>query len=93
MRTLADFKRALTLGSSWQTYHVLNGCVDMGIRTVGKVQSNGVWFKSPAKEKMSWLDFPAASEIECNGDEARVFWPASEYAPRRHVLTYKKVEA
>ena len=96
MRTLADFKRALTLGSKWLAVHNQSGNV-LGVRTVGKVQVNGVGFKSEGKDNLSWLYFPKASEFETDGRQAFIFSPeVTEFSyslPRLHILTYTEVTA
>ena len=49
MRTLADVKRKMELGSNWHCVR-LSGCnEDMGVREVGKVQGNAVAFLSGGK--------------------------------------------
>lgn len=62
MKTLADFKRALQVGSKWECMHVPTG-TNLGFREVAKTKSNGVGFGMP-DGRVSWLYFPKASEIE-----------------------------
>lgn len=40
MRTLADVKRKMTLGSKWRCVRLFEGGKDLGVREVGKVQGN-----------------------------------------------------
>lgn len=96
MKTLSDFKRALTPGSKWHTYNNIYK-IDMGIRTVGTVQTNSVCFETHLENgdtKISWLDFPKASlfGIGKNG-EALIYWPdSSDENEKRLVLVYTKIE-
>jgi hypothetical protein len=97
MKTLADFKRALTIGSKWDTYHDLDK-TSLGLGVVCKTQSNGVYLKRNINGviKDCFLDFPKADLFKVNSDDSvSIFWPANESwdLPRRKVLTYKKVEA
>jgi len=102
MKTLADFKRALTLGSKWKyTYFQWDGenaipyLQTQCVREVGKVQSNAVAFLTD-KRTLSYLHFPKSSEFQINDrGEAEIYFPADVLynLPRRLVLTYSKVEA
>lgn len=85
MKTLADFKRALTIGSKWQAYHVLNQC-DLGVREVVAVNTVGVTFAF-GDNNLTYLDFPKSNEIKFVGDEVHIYWLGGA----NHVLTYKKV--
>ena len=44
MKTLADVKRKMTLGSKWRCVRVSNQDKDTGVREIGKVQTNAVAF-------------------------------------------------
>lgn len=44
MKTLADVKRRMTLGSKWRCVQLFEDGEDLGVREVGKVQSNAVAF-------------------------------------------------
>lgn len=91
MKTLADFKRALTVGSKWHALHASGQ--DLGVREVAKVQSCSVAFKREGKEEFSWLSFPKSTEFQINErGEAEIYWPACEVyeKPRRLVLTYRQ---
>lgn len=47
MKTLADVKRKMTLGSKWRCVRLFEGGKDLGVREVGKVQGNAVAFLKP----------------------------------------------
>jgi hypothetical protein len=77
LKTLADIKRAMTIGSKWQCNHygftirgnLGNTCIpakDMGIREIGIAQKNGVAFMSNTDTSFSWFYFPAAKRIVVN---------------------------
>lgn len=92
MKTLADFKRALTLGSKWECTHAQSG--SLGIREVALVKSNCVGFHTD-KGSISYLYFPKSSEFEINSKgEAEIYWAPNpeRNEPRTLVLTYLKVE-
>jgi len=66
MKTIADIKRKMTLGSQWHCIHhgfspnwVPN---DMGVRPVSIVQSNQVAFKT-TKGSDSWITFPKKDQV------------------------------
>lgn len=86
MKTLADFKRSLTIGSRWGAFHVPSG-THLGIGEVVAVKSNSVAFKREGKERPSWLDFPKASNFKAYNEYAEIYWQDGT-----HVLTYKKVD-
>jgi len=95
MKTLADFKRAMQIGSQWYRKHVHEN--DWTERTVTKVGSGYVSVATNEGKEVR-LDFPKASEFEVNANgEAEIYWPAvystydnSLQSPRRLVLTYRK---
>ncbi len=83
MKTLADFKRALTVGRKLDTvYHcAFNGRdekgltiykdEDKGIREVSKVQSNSFALKTTKQDGSivdSWCNYPKSNEIVFNQD-------------------------
>jgi len=70
MKNLAEFKRALSLGSEWATFHMLAN-KDLGTRNVDSVQSNAVTFSMPGGES-SWLYFPKASDCRFDPDDPNV---------------------
>ena len=47
MKTLADVKRKMTLGSKWHCVRIFNNNEDLGVREIGKVQTNAVAFLKP----------------------------------------------
>ena len=63
MKTLADVKRKMTLGSKWRCVRLFEGGKDLGVREVGKVQGNAVAFLKP-DGKLSWLWWPKAKRSE-----------------------------
>lgn len=66
MKTFADVKRNMKLGTKWRCIHLFDN-TDMGVRKVGKVQTNAVAFLK-LDGKLSWLYWPKAKEI-CVNDE------------------------
>ncbi len=61
MRTLAELKRKIVLGTKLHTFnHWYNK--DMGIREIGHVQSNSFAFKTD-HNTLSWCEFPKAKEL------------------------------
>lgn len=66
MKTLADVKRKMRLGTKWQCYHLIFN-TDMGIRKVGQIRTNAVAFLKP-DGKLSWLDWPKAKDIQVNDE-------------------------
>ena len=95
MKTLADFKRAMTVGTVWMRKHVNE--IDFVKREVSRVKTTGVWIKDEYGKEV-FLDYPKATDFEINASgEAEIYLPAifstydgSEQAPRRLVLTYRK---
>lgn len=67
MKTLADVKRKMALGSKWYCVRVFNNNEDMGVREIGKVQSNAVAFLKP-DGKLSWLWWPKAKDVQVEGN-------------------------
>ena len=68
MKTLADVKRKMTLGSKWRCVRLFEGGKDLGVREVGKVQGNAVAFLKP-DGKLSWLWWPKAKPSPCSRTE------------------------
>lgn len=92
MKTLADFKRALTVGSSWRVIW-LDG--SSATRTVSKTQTNGVYFAYD-NERRSFLDYPKADDFAINEHgQVEIYRPAStdSYYPcdKKLILKYEKV--
>jgi len=107
MRTLADFKRALTLGTKVHTtFHMdfkgrnedgtpIYGDKDRGIRLVSIVQSNSVAFKqelTDGKTQDQWLQWPKASECKFPGDNTVMIYETGRDGKPFKVLTYKIVD-
>lgn len=67
MKTLADVKRKMTLGSKWRCVRVFNNNENMGVREIGKVQTNAVAFLKP-DGKLSWLWWPKAKDVQVEGN-------------------------
>ena len=91
MKTLADFKRAVKIGTKWEGFnHFYNS--SFGIREVSKVQSNRFAFKTVTVNGEvcdSWSDFPKSKDIRFKEDgtvEIYGEW-ANEY---RLILSYKQ---
>ena len=89
MKTLAAFKRELTIGSKWQAFYIPT-TTDLGIREVEIVQSNAVAFKKN-DGKISWLQFPKASEYNFEDGWVQIYFPETYFKPKELVLIYKKI--
>lgn len=93
MKTLADFKRALTIGSRWQLVHAYG---KNSMRTVAKVRSKDIGFKLDEKDVISWLDFPKSSELKFNGEWVE-FWPSwwnrdfCNFVPNKPFMKYRQI--
>ena len=70
MKTLADVKRRMTLGSKWRCVQLFEGGEDLGVREVGKVQSNAVL---KADGRLSWLWWPKAKDVRVEEDAFTIF--------------------
>lgn len=70
MKTLADIKRAMTVGSKWECFnHLYN--TDMGTRPVSKKSSDHVTFETVRNDGEivhSRFDFPKASQVRFSED-------------------------
>lgn len=86
MKTLADLKRALSVGSKWQGFHHFQNR-DLGVREVSKVQSKAVAFATPGGD--SWLEFPKASQVKFDAD-GNGFTLVNDQG--QAVLSYKQVD-
>lgn len=70
MKTLADVKRKMMLGSKWSLERTRNGQTeDVGVREIGLVQKNAVAFKSGGSE-LSWLYWPKAKNIVIHDEKS-----------------------
>ena len=74
MKSIADIKRKMIVGSFWHTMWQCRGNYkDMGRRTVAKVQSNCFGFKiikAGGSEAVSWCDWPKLSEVTFNSEKS-----------------------
>lgn len=91
MKTLADFKRRLTVGTQLETINANYG--NMGIRPVSIVQTNAFALKTTKKDGSttdSWCDFPKAKNFEAvDKNTANIYWETRN--GRELILTYKFV--
>ena len=95
MKTLADFKRKMKVGSLWYRKHWAQERAVL--RTVIKVCSDHVYVKEIHSTQAIRLDFPKASEFAINENgQAEIYNPATYTykgveridIPRKLVLTY-----
>tara|TARA_R110002020_G_scaffold37165_3_gene112259 strand:- start:4172 stop:4444 length:273 start_codon:yes stop_codon:yes gene_type:complete len=66
MKSLADIKRAMVVGSEWEAYSYFGG-KSMGVAPIHRVQKNAVTFMrniGNGKQAESWFRFPKASEVD-----------------------------
>ena len=87
MKTLADFKRALSLGSVWEGWHLQSG-TSLGVREVCKVMYDGVRFKL-ADGRESAMDFPKASGFRIDNEGYAVI---RREVDGQEILKYKLVK-
>lgn len=101
MKNLSDFKKALTLGSNWDTIHhqsIFVGrdendkCVykpkSLGVRAVSIVQSNSVAFlttKTDGTTSDSWLAWPKAKDCKFPNEDT-----VEVYEGDTLILTYRR---
>lgn len=93
MKTLADFRRALKVGTRWEGFnHYYQS--SFGVREVSKVQSNSFAFKNTkdnGEVSNSWSDFPKAKDIKFREDGTVEIY--KEWVDGyRLMLTYKQCE-
>lgn len=88
MKTLADFKRAMSVGTKWEGFnHYYNS--SLGVRECSKSQTDSFAFRTEKGEN-SWSDYPKAKDIKFLEDgtvEIYKTWH-NEY---RLMLSYKQV--
>lgn len=89
MKTLADFKRALKVGTKWEGFnHYYQS--SFGVRELSKVQSNSFAFKT-VEGKDSWIDFPKSKDIKFKDDGTVEIY--KEWCDGyRLMISYKQVE-
>ncbi len=93
MKTLADFKRALQIGTKWEGYNCYNQ-QSLGIREVSIRRSERFAFRiinSAGEVRDSWCDFPKAKDIKFREDGTVEIWQmwSNEY---QLLLTYKQIK-
>ena len=66
MKTLADVKREMVVGSEWEAFSYFGNCT-IGTVAVHRKQSNAVTFLRNGKE--SWFYFPKAKDISFQDDD------------------------
>jgi hypothetical protein len=73
MNTLADLKRVLILGARVETVAQVGGGAPnarmAGIRTVKKVQTNGVYLSKSVEDSGSFFEFGKVGDWTINGNE------------------------
>jgi hypothetical protein len=67
MKTVADFKRAMILGSLWNSIHVKSGMDTKG-RMCKVTNSVGFALTVPENDKLSHCDWPKASDASFSDD-------------------------
>ncbi len=77
MKTLADLKRTLTVGTRLQLKERYGQPVNKG-REIVQTQSNGVWMKVDEPDRFDgngrhFLDYPKATLMEFDGRTIRIF--------------------
>ena len=95
MKTLADVKRAMTVGTHWEGINA-NG-YSLGVREIVDVASTKVGFltKKGDKEVVSWCYFPKSKDVKFTGDWIE-FWrlwyrPGSDELENLPVLKFRQV--
>ena len=77
MKTLSDFKRALTLGTKWKNawYDIDGNMVERPIAEVVQIKTTGVKFKRIQEGVAceSWFYFPKASDFAIDNDIAKIY--------------------
>lgn len=105
MKTFADFKRALAVGSTWKGIHHLGTYTgrdpagkaiyepkDLPARKVTRQQSNGIAFEPMDGKGESWLYFGKASDWKIDGDTAQYFETDND-GKQQLLLTYTLVKS
>jgi hypothetical protein len=94
MKRLADFKRALTLGSKWKAtiYDRRDEAFELGTREVRVIRQNSVGFDN-GKGGISYLNLPKAKDYEYEKGIVKIFYPECKIydLPRSLILTYEKI--
>jgi hypothetical protein len=92
MKTLADLKRAMEVGTKWKGVNHYYPC-HFGVRPITKKNSVGVYFETVREDRIveCLLEWPKASNVEFGEDgEVKIFckWGDDE---RYHLLSYWKM--
>lgn len=91
MKTIADIKRAMTLGSKWHAIH--HGFSptwepkDLGIREITIVQQKSVAFKN--ERGNSWVQIPTRDQVVFHGEDS--FSIIDKGFGLKPLLTYRRV--
>jgi hypothetical protein len=74
INNLSQFKKALTLGSVWETFYFDNAgaYASLGVRPVSIKQTNAVAFKTPSGTD-SWLHYDKANMYSFNDGKVQVY--------------------
>lgn len=92
MKTLADFKRRLKVGTKIETINHRHG--SFGVRPVSIVQSNSFALKTTRTNGElvdSWCEYPKAKDIEVTDENTVIiYWGDGD--KREAILTYKFVD-
>ncbi len=75
MRTLTDFKRTVTVGTRLRTHKHWLPHFAGTVRTVTKVQTNGLWFSLPDEERRYWMPYPKAAHVRAMSPTVMRFEP------------------
>ena len=92
MKTLADFKKRLQVGTKLETFnHNLN--VSFGTRVISIVQTNAFALDTLRDGNIieSWCQYPKASDFEIlDNNTALIYWGSGD--KREPILTYTFVD-
>lgn len=93
MKSLADLKREMKVGSKWHCFNHLYGA-DMGIREVSRSNSVCVYFWTVRNDKRfeCRLEWPKSDEVVFENDKVHIYENETTTTPRQLVLTYTKEE-
>jgi hypothetical protein len=88
IKTIADFKRAMVPGTFWEAQHRYTNNnptppKSLGIREVGKAQSNSFAFKTD-RGTLSWCDWPKKSEFSTS-DNGNVVVITTDFCELRYI--------
>lgn len=86
MKTLADFKRAMVIGSKWSCFNHLYHS-DMGVRTCAHVDTVKFGFKSD--KGISFCDWPRAADLKIEDGAVNIYGKWGDEV--RLKLTYREV--